>query len=577
MEEAEVPAMLLFGEFQRMSNWDDIRFEHKGIGSILASNRLRVPLNQREYSWEGEHVDELFSDFSGAVASDHPTYFLGTVVLTKGKDEEPEVSDGQQRLATTTILLSAIRDYLKSVKDFQRSASIEQEFLKTTDFETTDTVPRLRLNVDDNEFFKRYIVEADHSFAPIRESHKRIKAAYDLAVKHVATILEPHQKQTAKTQLLQRWLKFLRDGAGVVVLRVPDHLNAFVLFETLNDRGLKASQADLIKNYLLLLCDEQLAEGQQKWARMTGVLESIGNGDITVTYLHHLLITKHGPTKEREVLDKIRDSISSRSLALQFLNETAESANDYAALFNPGATKWNEYGTSTRKHLATVNRDLRVEQIRPLMFAVAQHFSVNEAKRAFRLFVHWSVRFLIVGGRGGLLDRNYSLRAQEVGKQTIKNADQLTTAMAEVIPNDKLFAASFTEARISQAFFARYILRALEMKAKGDVEPENIPNDEESSINLEHILPEHPDGNWPNIESDDASVLYKRLGNMVLLQVKKNGDIGNGSFNEKKKTLKDSAFILTAETAKNSDWGAKEIKARQAKMANLAVETWPLD
>jgi hypothetical protein len=55
---------------------------------------------------------------------------------------------------------------------------------------------------------------------------------------------------------------------------------------------------------------------------------------------------------------------------------------------------------------------------------------------------------------------------------------------------------------------------------------------------------------------------------MVLLQVKKNGEIGNGSFGEKKKTLKDSAFILTAETAKSSDWGAKEIKARQAKMAN---------
>ena len=43
-----------------------------------------------------------------------------------------------------------------------------------------------------------------------------------------------------------------------------------------------------------------------------------------------------------------------------------------------------------RKRLATVNVDLRVEQIRPLMFAVAKHFSVNEAKLAFRLFVHWA-------------------------------------------------------------------------------------------------------------------------------------------------------------------------------------------
>ena len=114
---------------------------------------------------------------------------------------------------------------------------------------------------------------------------------------------------------LQRWVKFIRDGAQVVVLRVPDHLNAFVMFETLNDRGLKASQADLIKNFLLKLCGDHIAEGQQKWAKMKAVLESIGHGDITVNYIHHLLITKQGPTKEREVLDRVRGLANSRSKA----------------------------------------------------------------------------------------------------------------------------------------------------------------------------------------------------------------------------------------------------------------------
>jgi hypothetical protein len=558
-----------------MAGHDDaIEFEHKGIGAVLAHNRMRVPLNQREYAWEDEHVQELFSDFSGAIDNDRPTYFLGTLVLTSGGDE-PEVSDGQQRLATSTILLTAIRDYLKGIKDYARANSIEQDFLKTTDFETTDTVPRLRLNVDDNEFFKRYIIEGDHSVPTNLESHKRIKAACDLAAKHVALILEPHQKQTAKTATLQRWVKFIRDGAQVVVLRVPDHLNAFVMFETLNDRGLKASQADLIKNFLLKLCGDHIAEGQQKWAKMKAVLESIGHGDITVNYIHHLLITKQGPTKEREVLDRVRGLANSRSKALQFLEEAAESADDYAALFNPGATKWNEYGTSTRKHLATINRDLRVEQIRPLMFAVGRHFSVKEAKKAFRLFVYWSVRFLIVGGRGGLLDRNYSLRAQEVSKQAIKNAEQLTAAL-DIIPSDAIFAAVFSEVRIAQDFIARYLLRALEMKAKGDTEPENIPNDEENVVNVEHVLPEHPGDNWPGIEKEAASALYKRLGNMVLMQSSKNSLIGNSPFSEKKKVLKDSAFILTAEVGKEAKWEAKQIKDRQAKLAKLAVETWPI-
>jgi hypothetical protein len=117
----------------------------------------------------------------------------------------------------------------------------------------------------------------------------------------MATILEPYNKESSKTVRLQQWVKFLREVAEVIVLRVPDIINAFVMFETLNDRGLKASQADLIKNYLLSFCREMIPQGQQSWAQMTAVLESLGQGDISVTYLHHLLIIKNGPTRERGV------------------------------------------------------------------------------------------------------------------------------------------------------------------------------------------------------------------------------------------------------------------------------------
>lgn len=56
-----------------------IQFEHKGIGTALSHNRFVVPLNQREYSWEEEHVTDLFQDFSNAIATNKATYFLGTI------------------------------------------------------------------------------------------------------------------------------------------------------------------------------------------------------------------------------------------------------------------------------------------------------------------------------------------------------------------------------------------------------------------------------------------------------------------------------------------------------------------
>jgi uncharacterized protein with ParB-like and HNH nuclease domain len=64
-------------------------------------------LNQREYSWEEKQVAELFQDFSKAISGHKSSYFLGTIVLTQPGEEVPEVADGQQRLATTTILLAA--------------------------------------------------------------------------------------------------------------------------------------------------------------------------------------------------------------------------------------------------------------------------------------------------------------------------------------------------------------------------------------------------------------------------------------------------------------------------------------
>ncbi len=357
---------------------------------------------------------------------------------------------------------------------------------------------------------------------------------------------------------------------------VPDHFNTFVMFETLNDRGLKASQADLIKNCLLSFCSsDRIREGQQKWAQMVGVLESLGQAEITVTYLHHVLILKTGPTKEREIFSKVRGLANSESRAMEFLEELADGVNNYAALFNSDHSRWNEYGTSTRKHISTINRDLRVEQIRPLMFAVLRHFPVKEAKAAFRQFVFWSVRFLIVGERGGLLDRNYAQRAQEVAQREIKTAQALAKKLSDIVPNDALFEAAFSDVRVSQAFLARYLLRALEQKAKNVPEPENIPNDDENIVNLEHILPANPDGAWEEMDAETASAVAKRIGNMVLLQAKKNALIGNSAFNDKKKHLKESAFVLTAAVAQYATWGVKDIKDRQAKLAKLAVQTWP--
>lgn len=560
-----------------------ITFEHKGIGKALAHNRFVVPLNQREYSWEQEHVTDLLQDFSNAIATNRATYFLGTIVLTTNDEGNPEVCDGQQRLATTTILIAAIRDYFHERGDHRRVTSVENNFLSDIDVNTTATVARLTLNVDDNEFFRSRILSqpgTSERTAPLPDalpdSHRKIIHAAKFAAQHVQDTIRPHKDENRVPVLLEQ-LKFIEDGAQVILLRVPDDLDAFVMFETLNDRGLATSQADLLKNHLFKRAGQsKIREAQQKWARMKGVLESLGIDDITVTYLRHLLITQHGPTREREVLNRVKKEINSQNRAIDFLDQLATSATDYAAILNPSHKKWNDYGEATRKHIHTINHHLRVEQIRPLVFAVAKNFTVKEAKKAFRLFVNWSVRFLIVGGRGGLLDRNYALVAEKVGTGKVKTVKELAKEMQDVVPADATFEAAFAEARVSQTFLARYYLRALELKRKQDPEPELIPNEEQEVITLEHVLPENPESNWPEIEAEVASAYYRRLGNLVLLKATKNSLIGNSTFADKKPLLKLSEYKLTSEVAANRTWGIREIQERQANLAKLAVATWPL-
>jgi uncharacterized protein with ParB-like and HNH nuclease domain len=134
-----------------------IAIGESGIGSVLNRYSLRVPLNQRSYAWEEDHVRTLLQDFSNAIASETKTYFLGTIVLSQSGDNKWEVADGQQRLATTSILISAIRDHLSSGSPNEKEAAQKytQNFLLEFDELSGEHLPKLRLNIEDNDFFMK--------------------------------------------------------------------------------------------------------------------------------------------------------------------------------------------------------------------------------------------------------------------------------------------------------------------------------------------------------------------------------------------------------------------------------------
>lgn len=95
---------------------DATQFDHDRISHLLADRLLEVPPFQRSYSWDEGNVADFLNDLE--VARKKQTgYFLGTVVFANSSNgTRQQIVDGQQRLATTAILLVAIRDALRDFK-----------------------------------------------------------------------------------------------------------------------------------------------------------------------------------------------------------------------------------------------------------------------------------------------------------------------------------------------------------------------------------------------------------------------------------------------------------------------------
>ena len=558
------------------------QFDYKmaTLGSLLKVNRLKIPPNQREYSWEDKQVDDLFQDFQNAIFSENKDYFLGTIVVSKGTKEIPEVVDGQQRLATATILLAAIRDYcFHNRKQWQKPID---DYLVTYDLKDEEYVPNLTLNTDDNEYFRRRVLlqpddEQRESVEAKKQSHIKIEKACSKAATLVSNLVKDQNERNAKAVLLS-WLTFIDDNAKIMFLTVPDETNAFMMFETLNDRGLKTSQADLVKNYLFSKA-ANMVDAQQKWSRMISILETVDE-DLVMTYLRHLVIAFQGPTRDKEVFQKIEREVQNRTQAVAFLDTLADYADAYAAILTPTHSKWSTYPPKIQRSIDVI-KQLQVAQIRPLMLAVAKHFEPIEADLAFRSFVSWTVRFLIVGGmRGGQLEDAYGGKAQQVAQGRIKTTRELLDSLRSEIPTDAEFRSTFATARVSKHHLARYYLSAIENHIRKRIDAELVPSQEIDRVNLEHVIPLTLGENWSHIDPEMADAFTNRIGNLTLLGSRPNSESGNEPFRVKRAWYKDSQILIThtiyEETDDQTKWGPSEINKRQIKLADIAVQTWPL-
>ena len=161
-----------------------IDFKDDGIGHFVKDKFLRVPIFQRSYAWEKSNIQDLLEDIRNSYPED---YFIGTIVVTN-KDDYLEIVDGQQRLATISIIFATVRDLLRENDNKRKADIIENSYL----FEESlreDKKQKLRLNNVDNDFYLKKVIE-HCDIKTTKESHKRIEKAYELIKEFVKNEFE---------------------------------------------------------------------------------------------------------------------------------------------------------------------------------------------------------------------------------------------------------------------------------------------------------------------------------------------------------------------------------------------------
>lgn len=557
---------------------DPIGINLSGIAGVLATNALRVPPNQRSYAWGTEQVTDLLDDLQKAIAADAPVYYLGTITLRRTAERAVEVVDGQQRLTTAVILLCAIRDYLLEHGDMGTAEKLHHKYLIQPDVWSPENNPRLTLNAVDDLFYRSRVLAmpGDTSVTAIKQSHERISQAARLARERIYRLVDGAADPVS---VLKTWVDYLDDAGQCLVFRVPNEMNPYTIFETLNGRGLQLSPTDNLKNYLFGLAADQLDQVQLHWSEMVGALDAgdIRKEGVLTDYIKSFWSSTRGLTRREELFRRIRERVTTKADAVKTAADLAASAKHYAAIVSPSEDNWRRFGPVSREYMEALNL-LGLVQIRPLLLSILDRFAPADVSRAMSLMVATAVRVLVSGRSGsGAVEGHYTEAALRVRNRSIGDCRQLVAYLKPLVPGDAEFKSQMSVATVTKSNVARYYLRVLEAYRTGGREPELVPNPDTGVVNLEHVLPKNPSDAWFTVISEEEAAAYVyRLGNMVLMNTRLNNRGGSDTFLAKRSFLAASPFALTKAIATNGRWGIQEIEARQAVLAALAPKAWPL-
>jgi len=553
--------------------------EVTSLGRFLRGERaFVVPRFQRHYSWDEDHVENLWRDLFSIFAEDSGDYFLGAIVVRHCDPDGPIVIDGQQRLITMSILLAALSRILAESDQATEVGRGVRAFLVAGDGDADASGPRIMLNRADRSFYDRYIV----GDCPVDELMRmRRDDSLPLSNRLLADCFcfmhRQLQRFTADDwtaeDLARAVLRAIDEKIFIIRLDVRSDYDAFMLFETLNDRGLALSESDLLKNHLLAAAGPHLKDTQADWETIEGNL----GGERLLKFVRHHWLSSRGITSRAGLYPDIKRAVSAPDDVAAYTEELCAASEFYDALRDPNSRIWAAYGLEQQGWLREridCLRLLRSDQIFVVLLA-----ALEADREGFPALLDMLISFTFRYTTICNLSPSALLPVFIEAARHIRETDQVEPAdifgrfLASLHPDDSQFHSAFSRKTIRYNGLARYILNKLNDDITGwGSTPEAHP-----VTDLEHILPKRFQRNW-TVERKDfpggPEKYVHRLGNMTLLTTNLNRELGNQPYEVKREAFAQEALEITRIIAEEPRWTADAIGRRQNWMAGLAIKIW---
>lgn len=531
---------------------------------IEGTKQFVVPLFQRPYSWDNKEWRALWSDLIELCEADNARpHFFGSIV-TMPTVTVPEgvakflLIDGQQRLTTSFILLSLIRDIAKSTGKINLANEIENTLLLNPYKGGADRFKLMPTQADREAFLP--LLEG----APDPQEGTNVERAYKFFERE-------YRKRPLDIETLKNAVCKLLSTVSIV-LDAND--NPHLVFEGLNAKGKPLSQADLIRNYFVMRihADRQDFLYQKHWKPIQKLLS-----DQLTEFVRHFLMRTGQEVKLSDVYFVLKDQVTIEN-AEAYLDNLHRFARYYIKFLNP--TEATEGDPEIRAELQRLRR-LDIGVCHPFLLMCFDDYEEKRLTKPQLLEIlkaieNFSIRRFVCN------IPTYGLNKVFPGlyQQATNRSGDFVRAVCDVLqtknyPKDSEFEQRLQDSRLygagDRTMKTKLILESIEQSY---AHKEQVPFE---ALTIEHVMPQTLDEEWQDKLGEDWAITHDVflhvLGNLTLTGY--NAELSNSSYDTKRPLLASSHLELNSYFRDIPTWDAEKIEKRGEILAKRALELWP--